>query len=110
MSKQNSFSLIYGAKIRKQMDALNRRDYLMISRAIESRLSYEPHVEVRNRKRLRSPVMDATWQLRFGPMNAYRVFYNIDFTQRKVDLVSTGIKQRTRLFVDGNLVLLNPIV
>ena len=53
--------------------------------------------------------MDATWQLRFGPMNAYRVFYSVDLETRRVRLISTGIKERTRLFINGNLVFLHPV-
>jgi mRNA-degrading endonuclease RelE of RelBE toxin-antitoxin system len=99
---------IYSTQMRSQLEALERRALLLVSRAIERRLSYEPHIAVRNRKPLRTPIMDATWQLRFGPGNAYRVFYNIDAEKRVVFLQTLGIKERTRLFVDGKRIYLEP--
>ncbi|MDE0839489.1 MAG: hypothetical protein OSB41_10615 [Kiritimatiellae bacterium] len=108
MKKHAPFRHIYSSQLRAQLDALERRTLLLVSRAIARRLSYEPHIAVRNRKPLRSPILDATWQLRFGPANAYRVFYNVDVKKRVVSLQTLGIKERTRLFVDGKRIYLEP--
>ena len=65
-------------------------------------MSYEPEVETRNRKPLRHPVeLGATWEIRFGPNNRLRVFYETDQASREVHILAIGIKVRNRLFVDG---------
>jgi hypothetical protein len=43
----------------------------------------------------------ATWELRFGPANRLRVFYEIDFTTRSVQVLAIGVKERNRLFIGG---------
>jgi len=59
-------------------------------------------VETRNRKPVRPPAaFEAEWELRFGPANRFRVFYQIDHTNRQVRIVAVGVKDRNRLLVGG---------
>ncbi|MFT5474083.1 MAG: hypothetical protein ACI9OU_002637 [Candidatus Promineifilaceae bacterium] len=92
MKNHAPFHHIYSTQMRSQLEALERRALLLVSRAIERRLSYEPRIAVRNRKPFRAPILEANWQLRFGPGNAYRVFHNIDVKKRLVYLQTLGIK------------------
>lgn len=56
----------------------------------------------RNRKPLRGPnVLGAEWELRCGPGNRYRVFYEIDQAARRVSVLAIGLKLRERLRI-GN--------
>lgn len=41
----------------------------------------------------------ASWELRFGPSNRFRVFYHVDEDRRKVAILAIGVKQRDRLFI-----------
>lgn len=43
----------------------------------------------------------ATWELRFGPDNRFRVFYDIDMQTRRVNILAIGIKEREKLFIAG---------
>ena len=46
---------------------------------IEKQLSDTPATETRNRKPLEEPAsFGATWELRFGPKNSFRVFYDVN--------------------------------
>ena len=45
------------------------------------------------------------WELRFGPRNRFRVFYQIDHENRRVRIVASGEKDRNRLFVGGEEVM-----
>jgi len=65
-------------------------------------LSFEPGKETRNRKPLRQPApFDATWELRFGPDNCFRVLYGIDEEDREVQIQAIGVKDGNRLWVAG---------
>jgi len=48
----------------------------------------------------------ATWEIRFGPGNRFRVLYDIDEEPRVVRIMAIGEKQRERLFVGGEEVQL----
>jgi hypothetical protein len=78
----------------------SRRGYQINSSETPS--SYEPDVTTRNRKPLKRPVFfEATWELRFGPGNRFRVFYDIDQKQHVVAILAIGIKRGNRLLIGG---------
>jgi hypothetical protein len=65
-------------------------------------LQFEPAKETRNRKLLRQPApFAATWELRFGPGNCFRVLYGIDEDGREVQVQAIGVKDGNRLLVGG---------
>ena len=64
---------------------------------MESRLSYEPAIETRNRKRLR-PNKLAEWELR---VDRFRVFFDIDQENRLIKVEAVGYKRGSRLFIHG---------
>ena len=79
------------------------KDPSLIRQTITEQLTYEPHVETRNRKPLtRSAGFgEATWEIRFGPNNRFRVFCRTDITKRKVRILAIGVKQRNELRIGG---------
>jgi hypothetical protein len=82
--------------------AIDRRHPALIRATIEQQLTYEPHVESRNRKTLlREVEFEADWEIRFGPDNRFRVFYAIDLDRREVQILAIGVKSGNRLFI-GN--------
>ena len=65
-------------------------------------MQHEPTKETRNRKPLRQPAaFEATWEIRFGPENCFRVLYGIDEEHREVQIQAIGVKKGNRLFVGG---------
>jgi len=42
---------------------------------------------------------EATWELRFGPGNRFRVFYAVSHERREVQILAIGTKERNRLIV-----------
>lgn len=44
---------------------------------------------------------EATWELRFGPGNRFRVFFGIDEERHEVQIQAVGVKERDRLLVAG---------
>ena len=56
--------------------------------------------ETHNRKPVEQPApFGATWELRFGPGNCFRVFYEVDDIKQTVWILAIGIKERDRLFI-----------
>ena len=56
----------------------------------------------RNRKPLRQPApFEATWEIRFGPNNRFRVLYGIDEKLRQVQIQAIGVKEGNRLSIAG---------
>ena len=61
-----------------------------------------PGTPTGNRKRLETPApFDATWELRFGSDNRFRVLYEIDEVTRTVNILAIGVKDRNRLLIGG---------
>jgi hypothetical protein len=63
-------------------------------------LSDTPEQATHNRKPLDPPTpFGATWELRFGPKNRFRVFYEIEPVALAVSVLAIGIKAGNRLFI-----------
>jgi hypothetical protein len=43
----------------------------------------------------------ATWELRCGPNNRFRIFYEIDSNEMVVSILAIGVKEGNRLWVGG---------
>jgi hypothetical protein len=51
---------------------------------------------------LRQPApFEATWEIRFGPDNRFRVLYGIDQENREVQIQAIGVKEGNRLLIAG---------
>ncbi|KPV51632.1 addiction module toxin RelE [Kouleothrix aurantiaca] len=64
---------------------------------IEQHLSYEPQIETRNRKPLRSNAI-ADWELRLGE---FRVLYTVDVQVQIVEIQRVAEKRRNAFFFRG---------
>lgn len=107
MAKKLPFALIYAPLVGPHLDAIDAKYHSLIREKIEEQLLYEPEVETKNRKPVEQPAaFQAEWELRFGPNNRFRVFYQIDQEQREIRVVAVGVKERNRLLVAGEEVAL----
>jgi len=102
MESQQPFRIIYAPITRVHLRAIEAKYYSLIRRIIEERLSAAPDLQSRHRKPLKRPVsFGATWELRFGPGNRFRVLYDIDRTQHVVAVLAIGLKRGNRLLIGG---------
>jgi len=77
--------------------AIERKDHRLIRRAVDEQLTHTPDKVTRNRKPLEEPApYGATWELRCGPKNRYRVFYEVRLDERAVLVLAVGVKERNR--------------
>ena len=102
MVRRQPYSLIYAPEVREHLRAIGRQHYSLIREAVQEQLEFEPDHETRNRKPMRQPApLAAQWELRCGPENRFRVFYEIDRENRTVHVLAIGVKDRDRLFIGG---------
>jgi hypothetical protein len=102
MARRRPYALVYAPVGKQHLQAIERHDYSEIRETLEEQLRFEPSTETRNRKPLQQPVVfRAQWELRFGPDNRFRVFYEIDREKRQVSILAIGVKERDRLFIGG---------
>jgi mRNA-degrading endonuclease RelE of RelBE toxin-antitoxin system len=102
MAHKQPYEISYDRATRKQLRAIEAKYHALIRAEIEKQLSYEPGRETRNRKPLRQPApFEATWEIRFGPDNRFRILYGIDEERRAVQIQAIGVKEGNRLLVAG---------
>ena len=107
MSPGQKFALIYAPVTKLHLKAIGRKYYPLIRTNIEDELQFEPDGETRNRKPLKRPVtFEAEWELRFGPDNRFRIFYDINIEFHEVHILAIGVKEGNRLFIGGKEVKL----
>jgi mRNA-degrading endonuclease RelE of RelBE toxin-antitoxin system len=102
MARQQPYDVSYDQTTREHLQAIQARYHSLIRAAIEEQLRFDPESETRNRKPLQQPApFEATWELRFGPNNRFRVLYGVDHERREVQIQAIGVKKGNRLFVAG---------
>src|SRR5262245_5253568 len=103
MGRGPKFAIVYAPEVRRQVDAIPPKFHSEIRRAITQRLTTEPGHPKRNREPLEEPhgASEATWELRCGAQNEFRVFYEIDAPMRQVLILVIGVKDRSRLLIAG---------
>ncbi|MGO9471392.1 MAG: type II toxin-antitoxin system RelE family toxin [Isosphaeraceae bacterium] len=107
MARKQPFELSYDHATKEQLRAIPAKYHSLIRRVVEEQLRFEPESETRNRKPLQQPVpFEATWELRFGSDNRFRVLYGIDHARQEVQIQAIGVKKGARLFVAGEEVKL----
>jgi mRNA-degrading endonuclease RelE of RelBE toxin-antitoxin system len=101
MAKQ-AFTLFFAPEAVEHLDFIEPKHHLLLRRTIREQLAHTPTVETRNRKPLEQPApFEATWELRCGPQNRFRVFYDVDSESLTVEILAIGVKERSRLSIGG---------
>lgn len=94
------FRLIYAPAIRQHLRAIHRKFHSLIRSEVEANLLHEPDNPAANRKQLLAKAgLDVEWELRCGPANRFRVFYNVDRPSRTVEIMAIGVKRGARLTI-----------
>ena len=102
MPRQPRFTLVFAPEALEHLDQIERKHHRLLERAITEQLAHTPDRETRNRKPLRPPApFGASWELRCGPDNRYRVLYEVNPDERSVSVLAIGIKEGNRLLMGG---------
>ncbi len=102
MARRPKFVLIFAPEAIDHLDAIERKYHRLIRAAIDEQLSHTPEEVSRNRKPIEEPApFSATWEIRCGPDNRFRVFYEVGAEERTVTVLAIGVKKGNRLFIGG---------
>jgi hypothetical protein len=96
------FDIIFDEQTCEHLEVLDSKYDAFIRDAIEQQLRHQPDAGTRNRKELRLPApFGAAWELRCGPGNRLRIFYDVDTAQRVVIVLAIGVKVGNTLWIGG---------
>jgi mRNA-degrading endonuclease RelE of RelBE toxin-antitoxin system len=102
MRKTPRYTVEYAPEVLDHLDAVERKYHRLLRDLIAAQLRFSPEEPTRNRKLLEQPApFSATWELRGGPGNRFRVFYEVRHDKAAVWVLAIGVKQGNRLVV-GN--------
>ena len=102
MAKGPEFTLTFAPEAVEHLDLIESKYHGLLRRTINEQLTSTPMQQTRNRKPLEQPApFNATWELRCGPDNRFRVFYDVDVASKTVAVLAIGTKDRNRLFIGG---------
>lgn len=104
MVRRRPFALVYDTEVKAHLRAIEPKYRGLVRKTIEEQLRFEPETETRNRKPLqRAVAFEATWELRLGPENRFRVFYAVSHERREVQILAIGAKEGNRMRVGGQV-------
>src|SRR3954463_10146460 len=96
------FTIVYAPITKDHLRAIEAKSYSLIRDTITEQLLFEPATETRNRKPLKRPIVFmATWEIRFGPQNHFRIYYDVDLEQVVVTILTIGSKYGNRVVIGG---------
>jgi len=99
-SAPRRFTIVYAPITKQHLRTIEAKYYSLIRAVVDEQLSFEPTAETRNRKPLKRPVVFmATWELRFGPDNRFRVYYDVDLEEARVSILAIGSKEGNRVTI-----------
>ncbi|HZY86423.1 MAG TPA: hypothetical protein VFE78_16435 [Gemmataceae bacterium] len=102
MAKRPKYTLSFAPQAIEHLDLIEPKYHGALRRAIKEQLAHTPAEETRNRKPLDQPApFAASWELRCGPDNRFRVFYDVDPGSQEVQVLAVGVKDRSRLLIGG---------
>jgi mRNA-degrading endonuclease RelE of RelBE toxin-antitoxin system len=100
MSPKSRFAIRFAPEVIAHLDLIEKKYHGLIQKTIDEQLSFEPETETRNRKFLEQTApYGATWELRLGPNNRFRAFYEILPEELEVWILAIGVKDGNRLRV-----------
>jgi hypothetical protein len=102
MAKRPKFTFSFAPEAIEHSDWIESKQHGLLRQTIRGQLSHTPTEETRNRKPLDQPApFGASWELRCGPDNRFRVFYEVDSESHLVHVLAIGVKDRSRLLIGG---------
>src|SRR5437588_723704 len=102
MARKKPYTLGFADEVTGHLRAIDKKYHSLVREKIGEQLRFEPDTETTNRKLLRQPApFGATWELRFGTDNRFRVLYDIDEEARLVQILAIGEKKKERLVIGG---------
>lgn len=107
-----AYRIVFARNAYDSLGFIDRKHHTVIRDAIFTQLAFQPLTATRNRKPLDPAIFGATWELRCGPQNRFRVLYEVILTDRsdeddvpdepsEVHILLIGEKRGARLMILG---------
>ena len=98
MPLSKRYALVFAPEVVHDLAFIERKYHSLLRRQIRLHLTTGPEGETRKRKALEVPApFGAQWELRLGPHNRFRVFYEVDLEAAIVTVLAIGVKDRSAL-------------
>ena len=102
MPRLPKYTIKFAPEVIDHLDAIDLKYHRLIQKSIDEQLRHTPEIQTRNRKPVEQPApYNATWELRFGANNRFRVFYEVETEERIGWVLAIGVKEGNRLFIGG---------
>lgn len=102
MTRRQPFASAHDPEIKEHLRSIDAKYHALIRETIDEQLRFEAESETKNRKPLQPPgAFGATWELRLGPDNRFRVLYAVDGERHEVQIQAIGVKRRDQLIGGG---------
>ncbi len=102
MAKRAKLAIVFVTEALAHLDSIDPKYHGLLQRTIHEQLTWTPTDETRNRKPLIQPApFVASWELRCGPDNRFRILYDVEFESKEVQILAIGVKDRERLAFGG---------
>src|ERR1700736_3664417 len=102
MAKRPKFMLSFAPPAIEHLDLVDSKYHGLLRRTIKEQLTHTPANETRNRKPLDQPApFEASCELRCGPDNRFRVFFDVVSEAHALQVLAIGVKDRGRLLIGG---------
>src|SRR5262245_54069827 len=99
MARQKRFTIDFLPRALEHLDSIDAKHRSEIQKAMQEQLVVTPNEVTRNRKPLQHPgPFEATWELRCGTDNRFRIFFDIDDVESIVHVQAIGLKVREKLY------------
>ena len=96
------YALVFAPEVVHDLAFIERKYHSLLRRQIRLHLATGPEGETRKRKALEVPAPSgAQWELRLGPHNRFRVFYEVELGAAIVTVLAIGVKDRNVLRIGG---------
>jgi mRNA-degrading endonuclease RelE of RelBE toxin-antitoxin system len=102
MAIRNKFEVVFAPETISHLGAIEAKYHSSLQRAIQQQLYYLPDNITRNKKPLDDPgPLGSIWELRCGPQNRFRIFYEVLAAEHEVHVLAIGVKERNKLYIAG---------
>lgn len=103
MKRRAGYTLLYAPEVGEHVRNIEGKYHRLIRSCIAEQLRFTPERPTRNRKPLEDMPgpFGATWELRFGPDNRFRAFYEVVPEDKAVWILAIGVKVGNRLLIGG---------
>jgi mRNA-degrading endonuclease RelE of RelBE toxin-antitoxin system len=104
MSAARGYTIVYADPVFEHIRAIETKHHSLIKDTILEQLQFTPTQPSRNRKPLTPPTpFLSSWEIRFGAQNMFRVLYDVNESEKTVEILGIGIKIGNKLYFAGEL-------